>query len=74
MNPQDVIKIPTMKEFNDLLNSLNLSDRQRQIFILKFSRLWTNLAIAEEIGVNQDTVGREMKAIREKLAAIARNS
>lgn len=74
MSPEDVIKIPTMKEFNDLLDSLNLSDRQRQIFVLKFSRLWRNIDIANEIGVNQDTVGKEMKAIRQKLASVVRNA
>lgn len=74
MLPQDVINIPTKEEFNKLLDSLNLSDRQRTIFILKFARLWTNLAIAEEIGYNQDTVGREMKVIRKKLADISKNT
>lgn len=74
MLPEDVIKIPTMDEFNSLLNSLNLSDRQRQIFILKFSKLWRNIDIANEIEVSQDTVGKEMKLIRQKLAAIVKNS
>lgn len=74
MLPDDVINITTMDEFNNLLDSLNLSDRQRQIFILKFSRLWRNIDIANEIGVNQNTVGKEMKIIRKKLAAFSKNS
>lgn len=74
MIPDEVIKITTMDEFYALLNSLNLSDRQRQVFFLKFSRLWRNIDIANEIGVNQDTVGKDLKVIRQKLAAIAKNS
>lgn len=39
MEPRDVIRIATIDEFNELLDSLNLSDRQRKIFILKYSHL-----------------------------------
>lgn len=74
MLPEDAIKIETMDEFNALLDSLNLSDRQRKVFFFKFSRKWRNIDIAEEIGVSQDTVGKDMKIIRQKLAAIVKNS
>lgn len=70
MDIRDVMKIPTMDEFYNLRDSLNLTDRQRDIFVLKFSRGWRNIDIAMELGVNQDTVGLEIKIIREKLAAI----
>lgn len=72
MKPEDVISIPTMDEFNKLLNSLNLSDRQREIFVFKYSRLWRNLDIAEELGINQDTVSADIKVIREKLKSVAK--
>lgn len=71
MKPEDVINIPTMDEFNALLNSLNLSDRQREIFVYKYSRLWRNIDIAEELQINQDTVSADIKVIREKLKAIS---
>lgn len=74
MNPQDVIKIATMDEFNRLKDSLNLSDRQREIFFLKYSKLWRNIDIAEELGVHQDTVSDELRVIREKLAKICKDS
>lgn len=64
------MKIPTLKEFYELRDSLNLTDRQREIFFLKFSRGWRNIDIAEELGINQDTVGDDLRNIREKLAAI----
>lgn len=49
---------------------LNLSDRQREVFVLKYSKLWRNIDIAEELGVSQDTIGEDTKDIREKLKAI----
>lgn len=59
-----------MDEFYKLRDKLNLTDRQRDIFYLKYSRGWRNIDIAEELGVNQDTVGDENKIIRAKLATI----
>lgn len=64
------MKIPTMKEFYELRDKLNLTDRQREIFFLKYSRGMRNIDIGEELGVNQDTVGDEIKIVRAKLAAI----
>lgn len=74
MDIRDVLKIPTMKEFYELRDSLNLTDRQREIFFLKYSRGLRNIDIAEELGVNQDTVGDNLKIIRAKLAAIGNES
>lgn len=72
MNPKDVIKIATMDEFNRLKDSLNLSDRQREIFFLKYSKLWRNIDIAEELKIHQDTVSDELNVIRAKLAQICK--
>ena len=69
MDPKDLIKIPTMNQFYKVRDALNLTDRQRKIFVYKYSRGWRNLDIAEEIKVNQDTVTADMKVIREKLKA-----
>lgn len=70
MEPKDVIKIPTMEAFDKLRDSLNLSDRQRIVFNMKYSRLLRNIDIAAALDVNQDTIGNDLKVIREKLAAI----
>lgn len=70
MDPKDVISIPTMDAFYELRDKLNLTDRQREIFLLKFSRGWRNIDIAEELCINQDTVGEDMKVIRSKLNSI----
>lgn len=72
MTPKDVIKIPTMADFYKLRDSLNLSDRQKEIFYLKYSRGLRNIDIAEMLDppVCQDTVGDDLKVIREKLAQL----
>lgn len=73
MLPKEVIDITTMDEFYELLNSLNLSDRQRKVFIMKYSRQLTHEKIAEELDVSIDAVCDDSKVIRTKLAAIQRN-
>lgn len=74
MLPSDVISIPTMEAFLELRDKLNLTDRQREIFLLKYSRGWRNLDIATELEINQDTVSDEIKVIRKKLVAIEKKS
>lgn len=71
MKPEDVISIPTMDEFNKIRDSLNLTDRQREIFFLKYSRGWRNIDIAEELKVNQDTISEDLRKIRTKLVAVS---
>lgn len=72
MKPEDVISIPTMDEFNKIRDSINLTDRQREVFNFKYSRGWRNLDIAAELGINQDTVSADLRVIREKLKSIAK--
>lgn len=74
MDIQEVMKIPTMDAFFKLRDTLNLSDRQREIFFLKYSRRMRNIDIANELEppVSQDTVGEDLKEIREKLSAVSR--
>lgn len=71
MDPKDVINIPTMDEFNSLLESLNLTDRQRTVFFMKYSRGMRIIDIAEELNYNQDTISDDLKVIRKKLASIS---
>lgn len=70
MEPRDVIKIATIEEFNELLDSLNLSDRQRKIFVLKYSHLWRMIDIAELLDISQNTVAEDLRIIREKLTQV----
>lgn len=72
MEPRDVIRIATIDEFNELLDSLNLSDRQRKIFILKYSHLWRVKDIAKILDIHKNTVDEDLRIIREKLAKVNR--
>lgn len=76
MEIKDVIKIPTMDAFFELRDKLNLTDRQKEIFFLKYSRGWRNIDIANELEppVCQDTVSEDLRIIREKLLAISREN
>lgn len=58
MTEKDVRGIPTMKQFYELRDMLNLSDRQRDVFYYKYSKFWRNIDIAEELGVSKDTNDR----------------
>lgn len=73
---KQVMDIPTMDSFMRLRDSLNLTDRQKEIFVLKYSRGLRNIDIAEELDppITQDTVGADVKIIRQKLAAILRKN
>lgn len=74
MEPKDLLQIPTMAAFYELRDSLNLTDRQKEVFFLKYSRGWRNVDIAAELEIHQDTVGEETRIIRKKLAAIAKEN
>ena len=73
MEPKEVMKIPTMDAFFELRDNLNLTDRQKEIFFLKYSRGWRNIDIANELDppVCQDTVSEDLRIIREKLVSIS---
>lgn len=69
---KQVMKIATMADFYKLRDSLNLTDRQREIFVMKYSRGLRNIDIAEELSpkTSQDVVGDDLKVIRSKLAEL----
>lgn len=74
MDSKELRKIPTKAELLEIREKLNLSDRQRDVFYLKYCRFWRHLDIAEELGVCQDTISADVKVITEKLSAIQRES
>lgn len=69
MDINKVKKINNSNYFYYIMNSLNLSDRQKRIFELKLSRGWHFIDIGAEIGVSKDTVYRDFKIIKQKLKA-----
>lgn len=72
MKPQEkkVMKIASMQDFRAFRDTLNLTDRQKDIFELRYSRGLSMRQIAEEIKYNYDLVREDMKDIREKLIAV----
>ncbi len=70
MTEQDVKYIGTKEQFNKVLNSLQLTDRQYLIFILKYGRAMPQEDIASEIGCNRKTISEELKIIRHKIGQL----
>lgn len=74
MNEKDVIRIPTMEAFNNLRDSLNITDRQKAIFNLRYSKGMYIVDIAAELKTDRKTVQKELKVIKEKLNEIPKKS
>lgn len=70
MTEDEVKKIGTKFKFNQILENLQLTDRQKQIFVLKYGRGFLNEDIAAEIGYNRKVVSSELKIIRHKMAQL----
>lgn len=70
MTEDEVKKIGTKFKFNQILENPQLTDRQKQIFVLKYGRGFLNEDIAAEIGYNRKVVSSELKIIRHKMAQL----
>lgn len=62
--------IGTKLKFQEILDKLQLTDRQKQIFVLKYGRGFLNEDIAAEIGYCRKIVSEELKVIRHKMAQL----
>lgn len=70
MEPRDVSKLPSMEEFNKIKEALNLTDRQKRIFGLRYSKRWRLDDIAAELRISRDTVSKDIGDMRKKLFAV----
>ena len=61
-------RITTLSELENCRDSLNLTDRQKEIFMMRFHRGWSYVRISIEADISVSTVQSEMNIIREKLA------
>lgn len=61
-------RITTLSELEKCRDSLNLTDRQKEIFMMRFHRGWSYVRISIEADISVSTVQSEMNVIREKLA------
>lgn len=65
-----MIALQFKKRFEALLDSLCLTDRQKEIARYKYLRGWANEDVAAEIGASRRTVTEEMKIIRQVIGAV----
>lgn len=70
MTEQELTDIGTAEKFNAVLEKLQLTDRQKEVFVLKYGRGWLNSDIAAEIGYNRSIVSQELNKIRHKMAQL----
>lgn len=73
MTVEELKAIELMEDFNRVKDALNLSDRQKEIFYLRFSRLMCNADIAAELNVCRDTIEKDIAVIRKKLYAVQKD-
>lgn len=67
---KDLSSISTMAELIELRDSLNLTDRQREIFMLRFNRGYSIIQISMELNMSDSTVKRELRRIGNKIAKL----
>lgn len=70
MTENEIKKVGTKMKFQEILENLQLTDRQKQIFVLKYGRGFLNEDIAAEIGFCRKIVSDELKIIRHKMAQL----
>ena len=70
MTEQDIKHIGTKIKFQEILENLQLTDRLKEIFVLKYGRGFLNEDIAAEIGYCRKTVSEELQIIRHKMAQL----
>ena len=70
MTEKEIKYVGTKLKFQDILEKLQLTDRQKQIFVLKYGRGFLNEDIAAEIGYCRKIVSEELKVIRHKMAQL----
>lgn len=70
MRLKELSKISTMDELIRLRDSLNLTDRQKEIFMLRFNRGFSIIQISIERNMSESTVYRELRKIGSKIAKL----
>ncbi len=70
MTEKDVFNIAEKATFDEIYNRLQLTDRQKQIFKLRYGRGWCIADIAEEVFCCRKTVSDELTKIRRKMAQL----
>lgn len=70
MTEKDLLNIATRQDFLKILDCIQLTDRQKEIFMLKYASGRMNAEIADAVECCSKTVTKELNIIRNKLAKI----
>lgn len=70
MTEDEVKKIGPKSTFDEILGKLQLTDRQKDIFILRYGRGWMLADISAELGWCRKTISEELSVIRDKMAQL----
>lgn len=70
MTENELKSVGTKIKFQQILDNLQLTDRQKEIFVLKYGRGFLNEDIAAEIGYCRKIVSDELRVIRHKMAQL----
>ena len=74
MRLKELSKISTMDELIRLRDSLNSTDRQKEIFMLRFNRGFSIIQISIECNMSESTVYRELRKIGNKIAKLCKRT
>lgn len=70
LTEKELMKVGTAEKFQKIFNSLQLTDRQKEIFLLKYGRGMVNTDISAHIGYCRKTVSDEISIIRDKMGQL----
>lgn len=70
MRLKEIFDIGTMQDLIRLRDSLNLTDRQKDIFMLRFNRGFSIIEISMKMNLSDSTVKRELKRISNKISKL----
>lgn len=70
MRLKEIFDIGTMQDLIRLRDSLNPTDRQKDIFMLRFNRGFSIIEISMKMNLSDSTVKRELKRISNKISKL----
>jgi DNA-directed RNA polymerase specialized sigma24 family protein len=70
MELAEIKRMAKLSDVEAVLDELNISDRQKAIFILRYIRGWSTNDAAGEIGCSTRTIVADYADVRKKLAQL----
>ena len=73
MKLNQLYEINTMDELISLKDSLNLTERQEEIFMKRFNKGYSIIELSMELNLSTSTINRELSKIAKKIEKIVLN-